>query len=155
MGGFWDPIGFCKGKDEETFLNYRGIELKHGRVAMLACAGFLFQPLFKVPGVTLPDGVSTMLSTQDQSYLYGVVFLIVGFFELKICADLESAPGNYGNPFKWQAESSIVEMDEDTLKNMELNNGRLAMFGAIGAITANLYTGLDTYQQWSQAGQVS
>jgi len=48
--GFFDPLGFSKGASPETMKKYRECELKHGRVAMLACAGMItadkFHPLF-------------------------------------------------------------------------------------------------------------
>merc|ERR1719491_988688 len=37
--GFWDPLNFCEGGDPEKFDRYRYVELKHGRVAMLAFLG--------------------------------------------------------------------------------------------------------------------
>jgi len=37
--GFWDPLDFCEGGDPEKFDRYRYVELKHGRVAMLAFLG--------------------------------------------------------------------------------------------------------------------
>lgn len=40
--GFFDPLGFSKGS-EEQLNNYRESELKHGRTAMLAVVGFLTQ----------------------------------------------------------------------------------------------------------------
>ena len=48
--GFWDPAGFSEGKSEGTLRFYREVEIKHGRVAMLAAVGFPiaehFHPLF-------------------------------------------------------------------------------------------------------------
>jgi len=48
--GFFDPLGFTTGISEGKLLFYREVELKHGRVAMLASLGFLvgeqFHPLF-------------------------------------------------------------------------------------------------------------
>eukprot|EP00448_Togula_jolla_P015804 CAMPEP_0170592966 /NCGR_PEP_ID=MMETSP0224-20130122/13197_1 /TAXON_ID=285029 /ORGANISM="Togula jolla, Strain CCCM 725" /LENGTH=147 /DNA_ID=CAMNT_0010916889 /DNA_START=46 /DNA_END=485 /DNA_ORIENTATION=- len=36
---FWDPIGFCEGGTKEDFDRRRAVELKHGRLSMLACLG--------------------------------------------------------------------------------------------------------------------
>merc|ERR1712048_948565 len=48
--GFFDPVGFCTDCTEGKLCFYREVEVKHGRVAMLASAGFLvaekFHPLF-------------------------------------------------------------------------------------------------------------
>lgn len=42
-GGFFDPFGLSKGKDEETIRWYRSAELKHGRISMLATLGIVIQ----------------------------------------------------------------------------------------------------------------
>lgn len=42
-GGFFDPFGLSKGKDEETIRWYRSAELKHGRISMLATLGIVVQ----------------------------------------------------------------------------------------------------------------
>merc|ERR1719247_3340066 len=48
----WDPLGFCSDENltEGKLKFYREVELKHGRVGMLAALGFLvgenFHPLF-------------------------------------------------------------------------------------------------------------
>ncbi len=39
--GFWDPAGYMKDGDQATFNRYRSIELKHGRIAMLATMGYI------------------------------------------------------------------------------------------------------------------
>merc|ERR1712193_589712 len=48
--GFFDPVGFCTDASAGKILFYREVELKHGRVGMLASLGFLvgenFHPLF-------------------------------------------------------------------------------------------------------------
>jgi len=53
-GGVWDPAGFTQGKSELEVNRYREAELTHGRVGMLAAAGFLvqekFHPLFSGDG---------------------------------------------------------------------------------------------------------
>jgi len=37
--GFWDPLDMTNGGEKDTFDELRAIELKHGRVAMLAVVG--------------------------------------------------------------------------------------------------------------------
>merc|ERR1712087_619653 len=48
--GYFDPLGFSADATEGKIRFYREVELKHGRVAMLAALGFLvgenFHPLF-------------------------------------------------------------------------------------------------------------
>ena len=48
--GFWDPLGLSSSGDVDDFKRRREVELKHGRVAMLAAVGFLvaeqFHPLW-------------------------------------------------------------------------------------------------------------
>ena len=39
--GFFDPLGFTEGASEGKIKFYREVEIKHGRVAMLACLGFV------------------------------------------------------------------------------------------------------------------
>jgi len=149
--GFWDPLGFTSRGGEENFLKLRGAELKHGRVAMMAIIGFLGQPSWRFPGFEgVPDGVGA-LTEAPGSTGFACLFLLVGFFELRILADLEEGnePGNFGDPFK-MVKTQSGGYDE-YWRNFELNNGRLAMVGAIGTITANWYTGLDAYQQWQAA----
>ena len=39
--GFWDPLGIVEDGDKENFDRLRWVELKHGRIAMLAVVGYL------------------------------------------------------------------------------------------------------------------
>jgi hypothetical protein len=43
--GYWDPLNLAAGKDDKTLAYYRAAELKHGRVAMVASLGVIFQGL--------------------------------------------------------------------------------------------------------------
>merc|ERR1712207_63013 len=45
--GFWDPLGFCDDGDEFDFRRRRCVEIKHGRVSMLACIGYIVPEYFK------------------------------------------------------------------------------------------------------------
>mmetsp|Transcript_4174 Transcript_4174/g.9401 ORF Transcript_4174/g.9401 Transcript_4174/m.9401 type:complete len:268 (+) Transcript_4174:79-882(+) len=147
--GFWDPAGFAK--DQATFEDFRGKELKHGRVAMMCILGFLGQHFWRFPSYEqVPDGVYALTNTPGSTG-FACFFLITGFFELRVLADLEEGnpPGNFGDPFKLINTGNGGY--DDGWRNFEINNGRLAMIGAIGTITANWYTGLDAFEQWNQA----
>merc|ERR1712165_181004 len=52
--GFWDPLGFCDDGDEFDFRRRRCVEIKHGRVSMLACIGYIVPEYFKWPGYLWP-----------------------------------------------------------------------------------------------------
>merc|ERR1711881_749171 len=39
--GFWDPMGLSKDGDAEAFRRRRVTEIKHGRVCMWACLGYI------------------------------------------------------------------------------------------------------------------
>merc|ERR1719352_1608542 len=56
--GFFDPMGFCTDCSEGKLCFYREVELKHGRVGILASLGFLvgeqFHPLFG-GGIDVPS----------------------------------------------------------------------------------------------------
>merc|ERR1719327_1699359 len=53
--GFWDPAGLCKDGDSEAFKRRRATELKHGRVSMIACIGYIVPEYFKWPGYCSPS----------------------------------------------------------------------------------------------------
>merc|ERR1712151_978517 len=99
---------------------------------------------------SVPDGVGALNSAPSGAG-FACLFLLVGFFELRILADLEEGnePGNFGDPFKMIPTQSGGY--DEYWRNFELNNGRLGMIGAIGTIVANWYTELDAFAQWEQA----
>merc|ERR1712057_2233 len=53
--GFWDPLGLAAAGDADDFKRRRGVELKHGRVSMLACIGYIVPEYFKWPGFVSPS----------------------------------------------------------------------------------------------------
>merc|ERR1711975_64349 len=54
--GFWDPIGFTADGDVAAFKRRRSVELKHGRICMLACMGYMTPEITgKLPGYLSPS----------------------------------------------------------------------------------------------------
>merc|ERR1719392_82428 len=53
--GLWDPAGFTKDGDVEKFKKRREVEIKHGRVSMLATIGYIVPEYVKLPGELSPS----------------------------------------------------------------------------------------------------
>ena len=53
--GFWDPAGFTSDGDAQEFYRRRVVEIKHGRVSMLACTGYIVQEFVRFPGFLSPS----------------------------------------------------------------------------------------------------
>mmetsp|Transcript_66231 Transcript_66231/g.144389 ORF Transcript_66231/g.144389 Transcript_66231/m.144389 type:complete len:369 (-) Transcript_66231:85-1191(-) len=140
--GYFDPLGFCKKGAEETFKNYRTAEIKHGRAAMMAAVGAVVQHFVKFPGFEdVPSGLGAV-NTPPGSYGFIGLFVVAGALELSLWTEKDGkAPGDFGDPL------GLNQYTED-MRNRELNNGRAAMFAAIGIIAAELYTGKDAIEQF-------
>ncbi|KAL9138977.1 Light-harvesting complex [Amphidinium carterae] len=141
--GFWDPAGFVKVGDEAGFRNLRAAEIKHGRVAMMAAVGAVVQHYVQIPGFeSVPKGLSAV-TTAPGTYGFAVLFIVAGLLELGAWTESpDKEPGNFGDPV------GLNQYTEE-MRLRELNNGRFAMFAAIGIIAAELYTGLDAVEQLS------
>eukprot|EP00931_Biecheleriopsis_adriatica_P080124 TRINITY_DN5347_c0_g1_i1.p1 TRINITY_DN5347_c0_g1~~TRINITY_DN5347_c0_g1_i1.p1 ORF type:complete len:413 (-),score=115.22 TRINITY_DN5347_c0_g1_i1:136-1287(-) len=139
--GYFDPAGFCKVGNEEGFRQYRTAEIKHGRVAMMAAVGAVVQHYVKLPGFEkVPAGLAAV---NDAPGSYGAIalFLACGALELTAWSDEPNKePGNFGDPLG-------LNQYTDEMRNREINNGRAAMFAALGIIAAELYTGKDAIEQ--------
>ena len=49
--GFWDPLNLLKDADQERFDRLRYVEVKHGRISMLAILGHLVTTAgYRLPG---------------------------------------------------------------------------------------------------------
>jgi len=144
--GFFDPAGFSKVGDESGFRNLRAAELKHGRVAMMAALGFVAQQSIKFPGFdSVPAGWQAV-TTAPGTYGFVALFLASGALELAVWTqDEKKEPGNFGDPV---GLSNIFGYGED-IRAKELNNGRFAMFAAIGILAAELLTGKVGIQQFA------
>jgi len=147
--GFFDPAGFCKVGDEEGFRRLRIAEIKHGRVAMMAAVGACVQPVLQFPGFDkVPKGMGAVLS-EPGTYGFAALFLVSGALELLLWKDDSSKSvdsiGDYGNPFQLGIGDPMGENAD--MRNRELNNGRAAMFAALGIIVAELATGKNALEQ--------
>lgn len=145
--GFFDPFGQLSGEDQERFDRLRYVEIKHGRIAMLA---FLGQITTRA-GIHLPGNIDYSGHSFD-SYPNGLAAIIgpdaiptaglvqiIAFIGVLECAFMKSVPGT-GNEFVGDFRNGYIDFGWDTFdeetklqkRAVELNNGRAAQFGILG-----------------------
>lgn len=133
--GFWDPIGLLDNADEERFERLRTVEIKHGRISMLAILGHLYTtagnrfPGDLAPGLAFND-VKNGLAAFDNiplgcslQILAFIGFLENGFGIIK--DDLEADCMTYLENNGYSPEKI------ESKKAIELNNGRAAQMGIL------------------------
>merc|ERR1719235_39868 len=151
--GFWDPAGYCDDGDQEGFLMRRKAEIKHGRVAMWACMGYMVPEFFKWPGylspsqnlafADIPNGLQAMSKVPNLGWIQ--MFFFAGLLET--CwfeEDPSRAPGDFkrGGILGFPNGSTMTEGALKTRKlNCELANGRLAMMAFVGMVFQDGLTG--------------
>jgi len=138
--GFWDPLGLST--DEAKFRDFREKEIKHGRLAMMGALGMLTQSLVQLPGMEgVPKDVTACTVGNGQTGFLLTIAIIAGLEAAVFQQDPNKEAGNFGNPVPWFDDYS------DEMRSKELNNGRIAMFSAIGIIASSLYTGKAAIEQ--------
>jgi len=153
--GFWDPVGFTADGDAEAFKRRRSVELKHGRISMMACMGFMTPEITgKLPGelspstglkfADIPNGIGAISKVPALGWAqiiayFGYVEIAGGFEDYK-----SGTPGDYG--FK-----VLTSKDPEALTaklNAELANSRLAMTAIMAMIFQNGTVGNTGPEMW-------
>merc|ERR1712206_25676 len=104
--GFWDPLGLSKDGDAEAFRRRRVTEIKHGRVSMWACMGYITPEYFKWPGFCapseqlpfgdIPNGLAALSKVPGAGWIQ--IFLFCGLLEKGLFVyDPSRPPGDYEN----------------------------------------------------------
>jgi hypothetical protein len=145
--GFFDPLGLLADADQERFERLRYVEVKHGRVAMLAFLGNIITRA----GAHLPGSINSAGDSFDSfpngwAAIWGPdaipqggliqIVLLVGFLELAVMKDVTGTaefPGDFRNDSiggpQWAKFSEETKIQK---RAIELNNGRAAMMGILG-----------------------
>jgi len=153
--GLFDPLGFSADCSVGKLLFYREVELKHGRVAMLAALGILvgeqWHPLWG-GNIDLPAYI-TFQFTPLQTFWPAVVAAIaipevfsVFTFEgpEKQVPELWAIKADGREPGDFDFDPLGLKPPDGpelvAMQNKELNNGRLAMIASAGMIAQELAT---------------
>jgi hypothetical protein len=151
--GFWDPAGYSDDASEGKLRFYREVELKHGRLGMLAALGFLvgenYHPLF---GGDIDVPAYLAFQQTPLEIFWPKVVSAIAIIEVFSVFSFNSPAG--GEPWSIRSDHvpgdfgfdplNLKPTDPEELKTMqtkELNNGRLAMLAAAGMIAQELATG--------------
>merc|ERR1712228_783552 len=153
--GFWDPLSFTSDGDVSSFQRRRSVELKHGRVSMLATMGYITPEITgKFPGylspssglkfADIPNGLAAISKVPAAGW--GQIVAYAAFCELSQdqSAGTSAAAGDFG----WKL---LTSSDPEALKgklSAEIANGRLAMMAIIGMFFQDGLTG-SAWGDWS------
>jgi len=144
--GFYDPLGLVADGDQAKFERLRYVELKHGRISMLAVLGYLAQEAgWRLPGdidysglsfADVPNGFDALTTIQGAGIAQIVAF--IGCLELFVMKDVTGGefPGDFRNgyiDFGWDTFSPEEKLSK---RAIELNNGRAAQMGIL-AVSCN------------------
>merc|ERR550534_2213909 len=158
--GFWDPLGFCKDADQIKFKRRRQVELKHGRVCMLACLGYITPEYFRLPGYLstslglqfneVPNGLAAIGKVPVAGGLQ--MFFFAGAMERGLLQqDPSRDPGDFANIGNLGVPYSEDIPDPEARKrslNAELANGRLAMVAIMGMMFQDGTFGTTGPEMW-------
>lgn len=149
--GFWDPLGLLNDADQDRFDRLREVELKHGRISMLAVLGHVVTTAgIRLPGdidfagtsfASIPSGFAGLAKVPS----FGLVqmFFFVGFLELAVMKDVTGEAefvGDFRNGFLDFGWDTFDEETQIQKRGIELNNGRAAMMGILALM---VHEGLD------------
>eukprot|EP01036_Dinobryon_divergens_P031132 gene31132-40483_t len=133
--GFWDPLGLLKNADQERFDRLRAVEVKHGRISMLAILGHLVtsagnrlpgEIAYGVPFSSVKAGLAAFSDIPTAGLLQ--LFLFIGVLENGynlVGKSIEADCVRYQNAIGWSAEK------QRSKAAIELNNGRAAQMGIL------------------------
>jgi len=135
--GLWDPLGLLKGADQARFERLRKVELKHGRIAMLAVLGHIIttkgdrfpgEIAYGVPFSSVKNGLAAFDAIPAAGL--GQIIAFIGLMEWGFSAiekDLEVASCE-----SYIGKNIFLRGGLEKKKAIELNNGRAAQMGILG-----------------------
>ena len=161
--GFFDPLGVLNGADQVRFNRLRYVEIKHGRIAMLAVVGHIVT----TGGVRLPgdidlsgtsfDSIPTGLAALSAVPAAGLaqVFAFIGLLELFVMKDITGGDfvGDFRNDAFDLGWDAFSPEEQERKRAIEINQGRAAMMGILALMVHEELPSHDPYMINSLLGQ--
>lgn len=134
--GFFDPLGFSTDATPEQFARWRGIEIKHGRISMLAVVGYVVPEFYHWPGfidlhgtafTDIPNGIAAVKALPAVGWAQ--IWAVVG------AVDNDGILGSFevGKP-------DLAPEVAEKRQLQELQHGRLAMLGIMELFRHDMMT---------------
>jgi Chlorophyll A-B binding protein len=154
--GFFDPLGLLKTADQVRFNRLRYVEIKHGRIAMLAVLGHVVT----TGGVRLPGDIDYSSGTAFESIPTGLAALsvvptaglaqivaFIGFLELFVMKDITGGDfvGDFRNDAFDLGWDAFSPEEQERKRTIELNQGRAAMMGILALMVHEQLPSHDPY----------
>jgi hypothetical protein len=154
--GFYDPLGLLDDADEDRFNRLRYVEVKHGRVAMLAVLGHIVTTAgVRLPGdidyhgtsfESIPTGIAALTAVPAAGLLQ--IFFFGGFLELAVMKDI-TGDGEFVGDFRNDALDfgwgTFSPEEQERKRAIELNQGRAAMMGILALMVHEMLPTHDPY----------
>jgi hypothetical protein len=139
--GFFDPLGLVADGNEANFDRLRFVEIKHGRISMLAVAGYLVTEAgIRLPGNIAYDG-TTFADVPSGFAAVGAIpgaglvqlFAFIGFLEVFVMKDITGGEfvGDFRNDFIDYGWDKLDDETQLKKRAIELNQGRAAQMGIL------------------------
>merc|ERR1719164_393937 len=146
--GFWDPLGFTADGDVSAFKRRRCVEIKHGRICMLATMGYITPEITgKFPGflspsaglkfADIPNGLAAISKVPAAGWAQIAAYAAFCETSQDQSPGTPAAAGDFG--FKVLTSDDPAEKEKKLAA--EIANGRLAMMAIIGMFFQDGLTG--------------
>merc|ERR1719436_1808250 len=124
----WDPLKL--GSTDAKMERYTAVEIKHGRIAMIATVGYVMPEIFRFPGCeNFENGLGALSTIPVEGWIQLVGF--VGFHEVFV-KPRAGGMGSYDLGFGTELFDGIPDEELERRQTVERNNGRLAMVAIMG-----------------------